>query len=120
MEKINETKTTEIKFNEKLYNDMSKESLVKLLILRDMLDLHLVPENNTVTLWCYVADKTGCKYITNEMPKQFFVADHTEDNEGLYLTDGEVNIRVPKCMDSMFPDLKYGDEPMKIDLTITF
>lgn len=30
---------------------------------------------------------------------------------------GEINIRVPVCMEKMFPEIKYGDEPKKVKVS---
>ena len=98
---------------EKFYNEQSKETLVNMLVLKDMLDESVDDEGRETGLWCYVADDTGIKYLSNALPKLMI-------NCGVYYTDGEVNIRVPECMTSMFPDVKYGDEPVKVNISISF
>ena len=114
-----EEEMTNYKMSEKMYNEMSKEDLVKLLLFRDMFDLHLEPSDESVTLWCFVSDETGGKYLTDEKPQLLFIGDKSATN-GLYLTEGEVNIRIPKCLESLFPDLKYGEDPVKVNLTISY
>ena len=37
--------------------------------------------------------------------------------EIIRFTNGEVNIRVPKKMEAMFPEIKYGSEPMKVKVS---
>lgn len=116
----NDVETIKKDFNvaEKMYNSMSKESLVKLLLLRDTLDLQLTSNGNSTELWYYVADETGCKYITDKMPEQVFIEDKSAF-AGLYITSGEVNIRIPRYLEHLFPEIEYGDGPVKINLTIS-
>jgi len=118
MENDVETIKQDFTIAEKMYNDMSKESLVKLLLLRDTLDLQLTTNENSTELWYYVADETGCKYITDKMPEQVFIEDKSAYN-GLFITSGEVNIRIPRCLEHLFPEIKYGDGPIKVTLTIS-
>ena len=116
---------------EKFYNEQSKEALVNMLLMKDMLDDAFDAENHEMQLWYYVGDDTGAKYLSNKMPKVYFILDdplitvNTDDvpiakPKQVWITDGEVNIRVPKCMESMFPTLKYGDNPVKINMSIVF
>ena len=103
---------------EKQYDEMSREDLIGLLVLRQMADEAMFEgEGHKIKLWCYVADETGLKYLTNAMPTKYFT-----DSEplGVFITDGDINIRVPAPMFGMFPDLKYGDEPMKVSLSVSF
>ena len=119
MEKSDETKVLEIvkdlEMKEKMYNEMSKETLVNLLVMKDLLDECFEPEEHDMNLWYYVSDWTGVKYLTNEQPQK-----HILFNKAIYMSDGEVNIRVPKCMESLFPDIKYEDEPVKVKITAAY
>ena len=119
MEKSDETRVLEImkdlEMKEKMYNEMSKETLVNILVMKDLLDEAFEPEGNKMNFWYFVSDWTGAKYITNEQPKKHILYGKT-----VYMTDGEVNIRVPKCMESLFPEIKYEDEPVKVSITTAY
>lgn len=119
MEKSDETKVLEIvrdlEMKEKMYNEMSKETLVNLLVMKDLLDESFEPEGNKMNLWYYVSDWTGVKYLSNEQPKKYIRYGMT-----LYISDGEVNIRVPNCMEPLFPEIKYTDEPVKVSIATSY
>ena len=119
MKKSNDAKVLEIvkdlDMKEKMYNEMSKKSLVNLLVMKDLLDDTFEPEGNDMNLWYYVSDWTGAKYLTNEQPKEYLIF-----NKTIFMSDGEVNIRVPKCMEGMFPSINYGDEPVKVSITTAY
>ena len=119
MEKSDEVKVAEIitslQEKEKAYNKMPKKTLVDLLVVRDMLDESFEPEGKEMNLWYYVSDWTGVKYLSNEQPKK-----HIVFNKVIYMSDGEVNIRVPKCMEPLFPEMKYEDEPAKVRIATSY
>ena len=82
---------------------------------------------HSMELWYFVSDETGVKYLSDEKPKAYFTtsnqAEYTKVGvirdipKTILLTDGEINIRVPKKMESMFPEIKYGDDPIKVTLS---
>jgi hypothetical protein len=119
MKKSDEEKVIEIakdlEMKEKMYNEMPKDTLVNILVMKDLLDETFEPEGNDMNLWCYVSDWVGTKYLTNEQPREYVLF-----NKPIYMSDGEVNIRIPKCMEGMFPDIKYGDSPVKVSLTTAY
>ena len=121
MEKTNDNKMLEVFKHsaqlEKAYNEMSKEDLVNMMVFKDMMNEAFDAESTGMNLWCYVSDQTGLRYLTDEMPRKYFTID---DEDGIFITEGQVNIRVPKAMESMFPELNYGDEPVKISLSVTY
>ena len=102
---------------EKQFNEMSKETLVNIMVFKELMDDAFEPEEHEMNLWCYVADESGVKYITNERPQQFLTKD---SKTPIFLTDGDIQIRVPKAMECMFPDIKPGDEPVKVSRSISF
>ena len=102
---------------EKQYQEETKEDLINLLVLKQMADEVLEVEGKSIKLWCYVADKTGLKYLTNELPERYFTL---KDRDGVFITEGEINIRIPKMMEPLFPDIKYGDEPVLVKLSVSF
>lgn len=117
MEKSDDQKVAEIitdlKQREKMYNEMSKETLVDLLVVRDMFEDSFEPDGNGTKLWYFVSDWSESKYLTNERPTK-----HVSNGKEFWTTEGEVNIRVPACMETIFPTIKYGDEPVKVGLTV--
>lgn len=119
MEKNNDAKVIEImqdlEMKEKMYNEMSKETLVSILVMKDMLDETFEPEGNEMNLWCFVSDSSGVKYLTNEQPRKCIYSGKTT-----YITDGEVNIRIPKCMEVLFPEIEYEDEPVKVNISTSY
>ena len=124
MEKSNDEKTMDIlaesKKREDMYNEMSKEKLVDLLVFRDIFEtgVGIDEEEHTARLWCYVADETNLKYITNEYPIKHHPLSTPENF--FYISNGDVNVRVPESIASLLPDIKYGDEPVKINLSFSF
>ena len=101
---------------EKMYIELPKDKLVDRLILCEMeLASEKAEPVNMMELWYYVSDWTGVKYLTNEEPQKYMVF-----NKATYMSDGEVNIRVPKCMESLFPNIKYEDEPVKVKITADY
>ena len=119
MEKSDDTKVLEIMkdldMKEKMYNEMSKETLVKILVMKDLLEETFEPEGNDMNFWYFVSDWTGAKYLTNQQPKRYVHFGKT-----VYMTDGEINIRVPKCMETLFPEIKYEDEPVNVSISTSY
>ena len=119
MEKSDEVKLAEmmsdLQEKEKIYNEMSKESLVNLLVLRDLLDNSFEPDDGRMNLWYFVSDWTGAKYLTEKEPRKYI-----RYGKAVYMTDGEVNIRVPVVMEQVFPQIKYGDDPVKVCINLAF
>ena len=120
MERTNEEKLmgtlNRLKRQEAAYNEMSKEELVKLLVFRDMMDENCCPEEREVTLWYFIADKSEAKYLSDEMPIKYFTPG---DSDGIFVTDGEVNIRVPNMLEEILPEMKFGDEPTLVKITVS-
>ena len=118
MEKSDDARVLEIvqdlSAKEKAYNEMTKESLVSMLVMRDMLDESFEPEGKSMKLWYFVSDWTESKYLTNELPKKYIT-----HGKAVYMTDGDVNIKVPATMEPLFPEIKYGDEPVKVRISLT-
>lgn len=122
---------SKMNLKEDLYNKMPKDKLVDRLILCEMeLDAkNKEADEHSMELWYFVSDETGAKYLSDEKPKLYFMADvdvplEVRQTEMLtvmpkevWLTDGEINIRVPKKMEAMFPEIKYGDEPIKVKVS---
>lgn len=110
---------------EKIYRELPKDKLVDRLIMCEM-ELAARDEEGTahmMELWYFVGDETGTKYLSDKKPEIYFTAkyeDFGNDGDIMYvpqqilMTDGEINIRVPKKMESMFPYIKYGDDPIKV------
>lgn len=107
MERLNE--------KEKMYSEMDSKTLAKMLTLNEMFEEAFDPEEKKMNLWYYVSDWTDAKYLTNEKPTRYIVF-----NRAVYMSDGEVNIRVPKCMEPLFPQIKYEDEPVIVSITTSF
>lgn len=111
---------------EKMYNEMSKESIVNMLVFRQMMDeaFDVDEENHEVELWFYVSDKTGAKYLSDAYPKKYTHVGGGDwayvDAESYWISSGEVEIRVPTSLAGLFPDLKYGDEPVRVKLSVSF
>ena len=109
-----------------MYEDLTKEELVRFFATKDYFNSICGPEENESVLWCYVADETNTLYLANEQPSWHFtcpgkkVGDDVYKPEKFLFSDGEVNMRVPEAMRSMFPELKFGDEPVEVKLTISF
>ena len=108
----------EARESEKIYGEMTKEELINLLICNDFLKNSLEMFENKIDLWYYVGDGTGAKYISDEAPKMCMTC--LDKKDMFLMSDGEVNIRIPDCMEGMFPELKYGDAPVKIELSINY
>ena len=132
MEKNNERASADImkmvnefKAKEKIYNELPKDKLVDRLIMCEM-ELSARDEEGTahmMELWYFVGDETGAKYLSDKKPEIYFIAkyeDFGDDGDTMYapqqvmMTDGEINIRVPKKMEAMFPEIRYGDDPIKV------
>ena len=111
---------------EKMYNEMTKENLVNMLVFKQMMDeaFDVDEENHSTELWFYVADKTGAKYLSNEPPKKYISVGGGDfgwlDADHFLMSSGEVSIRVPDALVGLFPDLKYGDDPVKVKLSVSF
>lgn len=109
---------------EKMYNEMSKESLVNMLIFKQMMDeaFDVDEENHSTELWYYVADKTGVKYLSNERPTEYVSIGGGARKEGdrFWVSDGEVSMRVPDALAGLFPKLEFGDGPVKVKLSVSF
>ena len=103
---------------EEQYNEMTKDELINLLVCKDLMENSFEIFGNRANFWYYVGDETGAKYISDEFPKVCKTCLGKEDT--FFMTDGEVNIRIPECMEDMFPELKYGDAPVKIELSINY
>lgn len=115
----------DFKAKEDIYNELPKDKLVDRLIMCEM-ELAARDEEataQTMELWYFVSDETGTKYLSNVKPKRFIAFGSGEKDEDGFpkisgkvalMTDGEVNIRVPLCMEKMFPEIKYGDDPVKV------
>ena len=111
---------TEIKQVEKAYNEMGKKELVELLVTKRIHELCSEPEETSCKLWYFVSDKTGAKFLTNEEPKKVYSIFDASGDDMFYLTDGEINIRVPVMLEKTLPDIKYGDEPVLVKLSFEF
>lgn len=111
---------------EKIYNEMPKESLVNMMIFKQMMDeaFEIDEAKHEVRLWYYVADKTGTKYLSDVYPKKYTHVGGGDwayvDFEPCWISSGEVVIRVPDALTGLFPDLKYGDDPVKVKLSVSF
>jgi len=119
---------SEMNLKEDFYNKMPKDKLVDRLILCEMeLDAkNKEADEHSIELWYFVSDETGAKYLTDEKPKVYLSFDPAEESSSevipikgskVWMTDGEVNIRVPVCMEKMFPEIKYGDEPIRVKVS---
>jgi hypothetical protein len=111
---------SEINLKEDLYDKMPKDKLINRLIMCEM-ELGArskEAEEHSMELWYFVSDETGVKYLTNEKPKEYLTFDSGKEKWlTIWLTDGEVNIKVPNCMEKMFPEIKYGDKPIKVKVS---
>lgn len=129
--------TVEWELKEQAYKDLPKDKLIDRLIMCEMEIDELYKEslrkNEGEALWYYVGDKTGAKYISDQKPEHYYYCDSVKlysakqdykieqsDIEEMYVSNGEVNIRIPNGMEKMFPALKYGDAPIKIRMDISF
>ena len=132
MEKSNERSPVDImkmvnefKLKMDAYSELPKDKLIDRLIMCEM-ELAARDEEDTahmMELWYFVGDETGVKYLSDRKPKIYFTAkyeDFGDDGDTMYvpqqilMTDGEINIRVPKKMEAMFPEIRYGDDPIKV------
>lgn len=104
---------------EATYRDMPKDDLVNLLVFKDAMaeETSFCPDSGSAWLWLYVADETGLKYLSNERPKLHFSKDSPAP---IYLTEGDVEIRVPKALEGIFPDMKPGDLPVRVKLNVGY
>lgn len=116
---------SEMSLKEDLYDKIPKDKLIDRLIWCEMeLDArNKEADEHSMELWYFVSDETGAKYLTDEKPKDSVMFSPGEMDESgivhtggsrVWFTDGEINIRVPVCMEKMFPEIKYGDEPIKV------
>lgn len=125
---------SEWKLKEEAYNEMPKDKLVDRLILCEMeLAAEKAESVNRMELWYFVSDETGAKYLSDKKPEMWLTARENFGDEAnvtpegfsyimetlqpVLVTDGEINIRVPKKMETMFPEIKYGDEPIKVRIS---
>lgn len=125
---------SEWKLKEEAYNEMPKDKLVDRLILCEMeLAAEKAESVNRMELWYFVSDETGAKYLSDKKPEMWLTAKENFGDEAnvtpegfsyimetlqpVLVTDGEINIRVPKKMETMFPEIKYGDEPIKVRIS---
>ena len=100
------------------------ETLAHRLALTEMLYEEYTDPDKTMKLWYFVGDETEAKYLSNKKPEMHFDGESKVSEHGVvtdlpnivWLTDGEINIRVPKCMEKMFPEIKYGDGPIEVKL----
>ena len=74
---------------EKMYNELSKESIVNMLVFRQMMDeaFDIDEEKHTADLWCYVSDISGTLFLSDEQPNMYLVY-KKEDTDG-FPTDKE-------------------------------
>lgn len=109
---------------EKMYNEMSKESLVNMMVFKQMMDeaFNVDEENHSTELWYYVADKTGVKYLSDNKPTEYVSVGGGARKKGdrFWLSDGEVSIRVPYALSNLFPKMEFGDEPVRVKLSVSF
>ena len=122
MDKDSETKLfnvfKELAAFEKELQEMNKDELINLLTIRFFEDITpFKPDNGEADLWYYMDPESGAKYITNEFPKSFLVPN---SEYPMILTEGEINIRVPKLMEGMLPEAYEDGTPRKIHLTVSF
>lgn len=123
MEKTDEEKLREmaeqIATLETRLREMDKEELINLLVTKFLIEYApFEPDDkNEMDLWCYTDAETGVKYITNEFPEVYSILSSMYP---VLVSKGEVNIRVPNLMASIFPDTKPDESPRKIHLTVSF
>lgn len=122
MEKSNDDKLLEMFHEvselEKRLNEMSREELISLLITRFLGEFApFEPDKKEIDLWYYMDAETGTKYISNEFPKAFLTS---SSKYPVFLSEGEINIRVPNMMESMFPEIQKDEPPTKVHLTVSF
>ena len=124
MEKNDDEKLMEVfdrmKTLEKQYKEMTKETLINVMIFKDMMhEAFEIDENkHEVGLWCFVGDETGTMYISDTQPTKYVSVDKAGFD--VLISNGEVNIRVPAALRPMFPDLRFGDDPVRIKLSVSF
>lgn len=103
---------------EKMYIELPKDKLVDRLILCEMeLASEKAEPVNMMELWYFVSDETGVKYLSDKRPEECGTPD---SGAKVYLTDGEVNIRVPRSLERLFPGLEYGDAPLRVRMSVSF
>ena len=119
---------SEMDLKQHMYEEMPKDKLIDRLIMCEM-ELAAREEEaaeHSIELWYFVSDETGAKYLTDEKPKVYLSFGPAEESGSevvpikgnkVWFTDGEINIRVPVCMEKMFPEIKYGDDPIKVILS---
>ena len=121
----------EFKLKMDAYSELPKDKLIDRLI---MCEMELTAreeraEEHIMELWYFVSDETGVKYLSDKEPKVYFTAkyeDFGDDGDTMYvpqqvmMTDGEINIRVPKKMESMFPEIQKNEPPIKVRLSVSF
>ena len=126
MEMVNE-----FKLKVDAYSELPKDKLIDRLI---MCEMELTAreeraEEHIMELWYFVSDETGVKYLSDKEPKVYFTSkyeDFGDDGDTMYvpqqvmMTDGEINIRVPKKMESMFPEIQKNEPPIKVRLSVSF
>ena len=126
MEMVNE-----FKLKVDAYSELPKDKLIDRLI---MCEMELTAreeraEEHIMELWYFVSDETGVKYLSDKEPKVYFTSkyeDFGDDGDTMYvpqqvmMTDGEINIRVPKKMESMFPEIQKDEPPAKVRLSVSF
>jgi hypothetical protein len=96
---------------------MDKKELINLLVIKHLDDTGpLVPYENKIELWYYMDPETGTKYLTNELPKTY---SSSSSKYPIILSDGEVNLRVPKIMEKMFPMPNAEGNPVKVCLSVS-
>lgn len=97
---------------------MDKKDLINLLVIKHLDDTGpLVPYENKIELWYYMDPETGAKYLSNELPKTY---SSSSSKYPIILSDGEVNLRVPKIMEKMFPTPNAEGNPMKVCLSVSW
>ena len=121
----------EFKLKMDAYSELPKDKLIDRLIMCEI-ELNAREEEtkeHMMELWYFVSDETGVKYLSDKEPKAYFTAkyeDFGDDGDTMYvpqqvmMTDGEINIRVPKKMESMFPEIQKDESPIKVHLSVSF
>ena len=122
MEKTNDEKLLnlfqEVASLESKLNEMSKEELINLLVIKFLNEYAPTePDEKGIDLWYYIDPESGSKYITNECPEGYMTS---SSEYPVFLTDGEINIRVPNMMEGIFPELNTESTPVKVHLTVSF
>lgn len=98
--------------------EMTKEELIELLMSKYYDDITpFSADEDGIDLWYYMDAETGTKYITNEFPRTYI---DSSSKYPVLLSEGEINIRVPNMMESMFPKVQKDEPPTKVHLTVSF